>query len=178
MAVEIVLLYTFQTLYGYVYSMVGLVIGVFMFGLVIGSLAMNRRLRRTAGDPQRQPGLRTVLALDLVITVFAAALVLVLALLRGSLAGWPVQVTTFALVAAAGVLGGLIFPLAAAVWIEDRASTGRAASAVGAADNAGACAGALVTGLALVPVLGISGTCLVIAALKAMSALLVGAARA
>ena len=178
MAVEIVLLYTFQTLYGYVYGMVGLVIGVFMFGLVLGSLAANRHLRRTAALGRPRPGLRAILALDLASAAFAAALVLVLALVRGAAGDWPVQAATFLLVTVSGILGGLVFPLAASVALRDKATPGRAAGAIDAADHAGASAGALVTGVVLVPVLGISGTCLVLAALKAASALLVGAAAA
>jgi len=178
MALEIVLLYTFQTLYGYVYSMVGLVVGVFMFGLVVGSLAMNRRLRRTADHPASRPGLRTVVALDLVLAVFAAALVMVLAGLRASAADWPVQVATFALVAVTGVLGGLVFPLAASVALAGDESTGRAAGAIDAADHVGGCLGALATGLVLVPVFGVSGACLAVAAMKSLSALAVGAAAA
>lgn len=174
MALEIVLLATFQTLYGYVYSMVGLVIGTFMFGLVVGSLMMNLRLRR--GGESRRPGLRSILALDMALAVFAAGLVLVLAALRAAEADWAVQVAIFALVAASGVLGGLVFPLAAAASVTGASGTGRAAGAIDAADHAGACLGALVTGVALVPVLGISGTCLVVAAMKAASALLVGTA--
>ncbi len=177
MAVEIVLLYTFQTLYGYVYSMVGLVIGVFMAGLVAGSYWMTRRLRRTRAEPRRRPGLGTVLALDVAVAVFAAGLVIILALLRTAAADWPVQVATFALVAVAGMLGGLVFPLAAAVFVRDRPETGRAAGAIDAADHVGACAGALVTGVVLVPVLGVSGTCLVVASLKVASGLFVACAR-
>ena len=78
--------------------------------------------------------------------------------------------------AASGVLGGLVFPLAAAVALREQASTERVAGAVDAADHIGACAGALVTGVVLVPVLGISGTCLVVATMKVLSSLFVGAA--
>ena len=177
MALEMALLYTFQTLYGYVYSMVGLVIGVFMFGLVVGSLLMNRRLGRAAADPSRQPGLGALVALDLALAVFAAGLVLGLGLLRQSLADWPIQVATFVLVGVSGVLGGLVFPLAAAVSLrEPGTTTGRAAGAIDAADHAGACLGALAMGTLLVPILGVSGACLVVVAVKALSALVVGAA--
>ena len=218
MALEIILLYTFQTLYGYVYSMVGLVVGVFMFGLVLGSLAMNRRLRggglihprggglihSRGGSPTccaagQSPaalnpgnaalvpgggsgkpgaGLQALAWLDLVMAIFAAGLVIVLGALRGSAADWPIQAATFALVAATGVLGGLVFPLAAAVALEDRPSTARAAGAIDAADCLGACIGGLATGVILVPVLGVSGACWVMAGAKALSALLVGSAAA
>ena len=179
LALEIVLLYTFQTLYGYVYSMVGLVIGVFMAGLVLGSLAMNRAIRRAAGRPgAAPPGLRTVFALDMAMVVFAAALVIVLALLRGAAADWTVQIAMFALVAVAGLLGGLVFPLAASVVLEREAGIARAGGGLYAADNIGACLGAILTGVLLVPILGVTGACLVIAAVKALSAVFVGAAAA
>jgi len=177
MALEVVLLYTFQTLYGYVYSMVGAVIGVFMFGLVAGSLAMNRRLRRAHRAGLPGPGLLTVVALDLAVAVFAAGLVMAVALLRQWAADVPVQIVTFALVAVAGVLGGLVFPLAAAVTLrEARSATGRTAGAVDAADHVGACVGALATGAALVPILGTTGACLAVVGLKALSALVAGLA--
>jgi spermidine synthase len=176
MALEIVLLYTFQILYGYVYGMVGLVVGVFMFGLVLGSLGMNWRIGRASQDPARRPGLRTAVALDLAIAVFAAGLVLVLALLRASTAEWPVEIVTFALVAISGILGGLIFPLAAAIRLEEDGCTGRVAGAVAAADYIGACLGALATGTLLVPILGVSGACLAVAAVKVLSSLMAGVA--
>ncbi|HUX00167.1 MAG TPA: hypothetical protein VMY35_04240 [Phycisphaerae bacterium] len=177
MAAEIVLLYTFQTLYGYVYSMIGLVVGVFMFGLVGGSHLANRRLRAAErGAPRHPPGLLSLLALDLALVGFASGLVLILAGLRASAADWPVQAATFGLVAVAGLLGGFVFPVAAAVRIGEGEPLERAAGTIDAADHWGACAGALVTGVALVPVLGITGTCLVVAAMKALSALVVGAA--
>ncbi len=175
MALEIVLLYTFQTLYGYVYSMVGLVIGVFMFGLVVGSLAMNRRLRRLRAAGRPGPGLATVAALDLAVAVFAVGLLVGVGLLRRWSADVPVQVVTFALVGVSGVLGGLVFPLAAAVSLREEGSrTGRAAGAIDAADHVGGCAGALVTGTVLVPVLGLAGACLTVVAMKALSAALAG----
>jgi spermidine synthase len=207
MALEIVLLYTFQTLYGYVYSMVGLVVGVFMFGLVLGSLAMNRWLRggglihSRGGSPhpprqnasgcavgsethranipaQGGQGLQALAWLDLVMAIFAAGLVIALGALRGSAADWPIQAATFALVAVTGVLGGLVFPLAAAVALETSPSTARAAGAIDAADCIGACIGGLATGVILVPVLGVSGACWAMAGAKALSALLVGSAAA
>jgi spermidine synthase len=173
MAIEIVLLHTFQVLYGFVYGMVGLIIGVFMFGLVAGSHLMNRRLRSHSGGG---PGLRGIVMLDLSIMLFAALLVPVLALLRGSAAEWPVLLIVFLLVALSGMLGGLMIPLAASVRLEQGSDTARAAGAVSASDHMGGCLGALVTGVALVPVLGTGGACFTIALMKGLSGLLSGAA--
>jgi spermidine synthase len=126
--------------------------------------------------------------LDLAITVFAAALLLGLGLLRGVASDWLVQAATFALVAVAGVLGGLVFPLASVIVLEARPSNSRpsvgqsgagaAAASVDAADNAGACLGALLTGVLLVPILGAAGACAVVLGVKALSGLLVGIAAA
>ena len=202
MAVEIVLLYTFQTLYGYVYSMVGVVVGVFMAGLVLGALAMNRRLAGRVACPggrlpghvlEREghmptqttawachpgggPGLKTLVAIDIALAVLAAALVPLLGVLRMMESAALVQAVMFALVAAAGVLGGLVFPLAAAIALRERPEAGRAAASVAAADYLGACLGALVTGALLVPVLGVGASCLVIAGVKVMSGLVTGLA--
>jgi spermidine synthase len=196
MALEVVLLCTFQSLYGYVYGQVGLVVGVFMFGLVVGSWAMNRRLARSeqiSSSPDRKvaftpPGLPTLMWLDITITAFAAATLPALWALRGVTSDWLVQAATFALVAVAGVLGGLVFPLASVLLLEARrgstlagracrgSTTGRAAASVDAADNAGACLGAFITGALLVPILGVSGACVVVLAVKALSGLLVGLA--
>jgi len=179
MAVEIVLMHIFQTFYGYVYGMVGLVVGVFMLGLVVGSLAMNRRLRRVG-----RPGLGALAGLDLAVAVFALGVAAAGGLLGGWASEWGVQATTFLLVGAAGVLGGLVFPLGAALRLEGAGSpgaspeevTGRAAGAVDAADHVGAFVGALVGGAVLVPALGLLGACAVVAAMKGAAAALVGLA--
>jgi hypothetical protein len=155
--------------------------------------------------------------LDVAIAIFAGGLVIALATLRGVAADWVVQAATFALVAVAGVLGGLVFPLAAVIVLQghgagkggwhghpmlgdheqvqahghatarDHATrpsacaadqeTGRAAASVDAADNAGACLGAFVTGALLVPILGAGGACLAVAGVKVLSAALLVAAR-
>ena len=190
MAVELVLLAAFQSLCGFVYTWIGVIVGAFMLGLVIGSRAMKRLLRwRPALGP------RTLAGLDLLLAWFA--LVALIILLHATLSDAPpdaVAVVVLALIVLSGVLGGAIFPLAASVLVgghpcvapvavqqqkeggpmgpplQDTAATGRAAASVTAADNIGACLGALVAGVLLVPALGIAGTCLVLMLLKLISA--------
>ena len=182
MALAIVLLFTFQVLYGYVYGQAGFVIGIFMFGLVVGGFSMNRRLgarpidtpaTRNSIPPAAPLGLRTVMALDVALAGFAITLAVVLSVLHGSSGDFHVQATVYVLVAATGLLGGLLFPLAASIRLREQAGTARAAGAVDAADHVGGSLGALVTGVVLVPVLGITGTCVAVAAMKALSSLLV-----
>jgi len=176
MSIEIVLLYTLQVLCGYVYGMIGLAIGVFMFGLVVGSAVMNCYMKQQTADGAERQSLKIVVALDVLLVLFAAALPAVLGLLRNS-AGHPAaQTALFSLIGVMGVLGGMVIPIAALIRLHDHANTARAASAVDAADHSGAGVGALVTGVVLVPVLGISGTCLAVAFMKGLSALFVAGA--
>jgi spermidine synthase len=170
MSLELVLLVTFQSLYGYVYVRVGIIVGVFMLGLVIGSLVMRRQARRR---PDLGPG--TLAALDVAIAGFCVLVPAVFLLLnRLTSAGqftWAVEWCILTLVLMSGVLGGGIIPLSANLVEREGKETGRTAGSVDAADHVGACIGALVTGVVLIPAIGIPLTCLVLCLLKGLSAL-------
>lgn len=165
MAIEIVLLFAFQSLYGYVYQRVGLIIAVFMFGLVVGSGAMNRILRRRPAG-----SLRLLIVISVWVGLLAAATPLILTglghLQHMSRAAPFVEPVIFAMVFVIGLLGGLVFPLAAALLLRSRPAPSRTAGWLEAADHGGACVGALVTGLLLVPVLGLAATCYMLAVLN------------
>jgi spermidine synthase len=186
-AIEISLLYTLQVLYGYVYGIVGLAIGIFMFGLVSGSALMNVRLGVLAEQSWRGKiaashiyrfGFRTVLALDVSLTVYAAVLPMSLDLLRSSAGPVAAQLVLFCLLGATGVLGGLLIPVAASIRFNEQSDTARAAASIDTSDHSGASMGALLTGVALVPIMGVTGTCLVIASIKLLSSLFVAGAAA
>lgn len=169
MALEIVLLFAFQSLYGYVYQRIGLIVATFMFGLVAGSGWMNRLLRRRPSG-----SLGWMVRIDLLLALLAGLLPASLQAL-GRLQAWAVpaaapELAVFALVAVAGLLGGLAFPLAAALQVRAAAQPIRIAGGLEAADHAGACVGALATGLLLVPVFGLAVACWLLATLKSLSA--------
>ena len=63
----------------------------------------------------------------------------------------------------AGILGGIQFPLANKICIEENEESARAAGLSYSLDLAGACVGALLATAILVPILGIIGTCLLTA---------------
>ncbi len=46
LALEIILIYAFQNVYGYVYEKIGLIIAMFMFGLALGGSISNRLIRQ------------------------------------------------------------------------------------------------------------------------------------
>jgi spermidine synthase len=154
MAVEMLILYAFQTAAGVLYAALAGIVAAFMAGLGLGAIAGMRALRG--------PGHRGAVAAD--------AAVLVLLLATGPVLGAALERAWIAVAwsALAGSVTGAAFPafLAAAarsLGADERASAGP----IEAADHFGAAFGALVTGLVWLPLYGLASTALLFAALKA-----------
>lgn len=174
-ALEVVLLVGFQILYGCVYHRLGLIVTMFMLGLAVGSLAMNRLLA----------GVRRVhlAALELLIAAYAGCLPWGLIAL-GRLGGTPALVASQVAVPlwslALGVLVGLEFPLAGkALYDRARGPTSggepsealtAAAARLYTADYVGSALGALLVSTLLIPLIGVTAACLLVAALNLLSA--------
>ncbi len=187
MALQIFLLLAFQSIYGYVYSQLAVLVGLFMAGIALGSwLGMRRGDRKDrfedrfvsgheftrADDTAKQTGAlapeRRAHHLDLtgvqLLLAFAPpALLLVARLasaLRSTAAQWVAAEAVFpAMAAAAGVLGGFQFVVAARIYFgaERRLGEGKSRGGLGAfygLDLLGGCAGALVLSGFLIPVYG------------------------
>lgn len=180
MALSIIWLFAFQNLYGYVYQRIGWIIALFMGGLVIGCWLVgvlarraSRRVR-TTDPPLYLP--RRLIAADLLLALLSLSAPFVLPAL-GRMQTTPaaflcVEWTISLLVAGSGLLGGAAFALAGGLQL---AATGRAGAAAGnvvGADHAGACLGALFTGVLLVPIFGTAATALLLVGMKIISAAL------
>ena len=86
---------------------------------------------------------------------------------RGEFVRWlGSDIIFLALPVFSGFLGGFIFPIAGALCLNNEEERGRTAGINYGRDLFGSCIGALVTGLFLLPIMGIPKTCLVIAALN------------
>jgi spermidine synthase len=147
-----------------------------MLGLVVGSLSMRRRLKARRGL-----GVGTLAAFDAGLAIFAvlvpAAVLLLSAVGSHGEFAWAVEWGVMLLVLTSGLLGGSVFPLSAEIVLREVKETGRTAGSVVCADQVGACVGALVTGVVLIPAVGMFQTCLVIGLLKLLSCLFLVAAR-
>jgi spermidine synthase len=159
---EVVLLMSFQVLFGSLYRQVGLIITMFMLGLVLGALAINRR----GGSGGR----RLLASLAAGLGIFAACLPIVLHILGRaespfvlSVASLGIPLVTLLL----GILVGMEFPLAARLDYRDPTST---AARYYTADYLGASLGALLASTWLIPVLGVTAVCLLTGALNLMAA--------
>jgi spermidine synthase len=50
MIFNLAIIFAFQTLYGYLYHQIGLLIAIFMFGIALGSFLITRRLDQIKKD--------------------------------------------------------------------------------------------------------------------------------
>jgi spermidine synthase len=189
MTFDLVVIFTFQTLYGYVYQQIGLLITAFMAGLSLGGWWMARWLGSTEitevrakpahGRSGGQPvTLRlALLRLEVAIVLYLAAFPLALAFLHARAPepaefAW-VRMALLGLNGVAGLLVGLEFPLANVVYLPVTSEVGKTAGILYSADLIGACLGALAVSVALLPALGILETCAFLVALKVGSLALV-----
>jgi len=169
MAFDLVVIFAFQSFYGYVYRQVGLLVTAFMAGLSLGGWWMSRQPARTTVRWTWLIYLETLIAACL--AVLPAALIL-LHRVRAGGPGWG-QGVLLGLNSVAGLLVGLEFPLANALIT--KAGVKGPAGIVYAADLAGACLGALAVSAALLPALGLLETCALLVLIKLGSLTLVAA---
>jgi spermidine synthase len=171
MTADLIIVFAFQTLYGYVYHWIGLIITAFMVGLSLGGLLMTRRLAVI------QEGQSVLLRLELAIVLFWALMPLALSTvfshITHPLIFSSIQWGLLALNALAGFLVGAQFPLANKMWLKGREGRRGTTGALYASDLVGAFVGSMVVSVVLIPVLGILETCLLAAILKVGSLLLV-----
>jgi len=146
MGLELILLYNFQILFGYLYSMIGLLIACFMLGLTGGAWCAHKVLDLSSAQSFRWrifwlPAALVVIVLSVAVTFglhFNRALSAV-----------------FIQILAAGALTGLYFPVACNAYSSEGAPVVSTASRMDAMDHMGALAGAGITGVILLPALGV-----------------------
>ena len=192
-ALELVLLLAFQVLCGSVYHQLGIIVTVFMAGLAIGALMANRGINKPFGGAssaspmnsgprvtqpsetaaarserapyQRQA--RCLRCLAFAIAGYAILLAFLLPLLNrvgdtaASLVFIKAAIALLTLILA--VLVGMQFPLANRLKFD---GTVAGASQIYTADFIGAFLGALLASTLLIPLIGVTGVCLLTAALN------------
>jgi spermidine synthase len=167
MALEIILLFAYQNIYGHLYYKVGLIIALFMLGLSLGGWAMNRLI---GGRERNWIILLTIL--EFTVVLYAISLPFIIATFSTSSAALiNLEYLFMMLVVGAGWLTGLQFPLVSKILI-NRGDVGTVAGWVDSFDHLGASCGALLTGTILVPLLGTQQSCVIIGILNGMSGIL------
>jgi spermidine synthase len=175
-ALEIVLILSFQTIYGYVYNLIGAVIAAFMAGILLGSLSIQRLFSRI-----KYP----VLFLGLIILscgVYAGCIPLLLTAIKSVAPHFGVGLITKGLFpvlnGVAGFFIGAAFPLANHIYFKaGNQLVGSVTGMLYGADLLGGMAGALMTSLFLLPLFGLIPTCSLLAMVNFVVAGLVAAGR-
>ena len=168
MALEIILLLAFQSIYGYLYHQLAILIALFMAGIAVGSWLGLRRIRRSSKSVcGRAAATQLLLALSVPALML---LVSVLANFSGASASWLAAQCLFpALAAFCGLLGGYQFPLATQLY---NGGKRQSLGLLYALDLLGGCAGALVLSGYLIPVFGFWRTAGLTAAVNLAPALM------
>jgi len=163
MALEMALIFSFQTSLGYIYRDIGLVVALFMTGLAAGGAVATRLVSRgpaTASVRGASGALTASLALVVATSLGVAGVIMVLPSIESAAV---VRSAFLACFAATGIAAGLEFPIASQVLLASGRRVAAAAGAVDSADHFGALVGAAAGGVVLVPLVCVVGACLVVA---------------
>ncbi len=171
MLFDLLLICTFQSLYGYVFSWMGLLVAAFMAGTACGAVLVTRLLERMRSV--RQWFLRIDLAVLVLALAFPALFHAVHAAPAGPADFAAVKALFLAVSFVCGLPIGAQFPLANALYLKEGGGVTRTAGLLYASDLLGGWLGGIAGAVVLLPVLGIAGACITGALLKAAGLLVV-----
>ncbi len=153
--VEIVVVLSFQTFHGYVYSTIGLIFTLFMSGLFLGTVIIQRTTSRTSVS------FRGLIRVQLLQVLFLTALLAAIPVLaKSSIPDWVILPALLLIICISGILGGMLFVLANHLFL-GRRSTRKAGTGY-AVDLFGSSLSSLVASAILIPLLGIPASLIAI----------------
>jgi spermidine synthase len=159
-SIEIIILIMFQSVYGYIFRMAGVVITVFMAGLVVGALLRSRI--------QRYSSFRLYVILQIVFAIYCSSLPMIFKLTGASTIPDPWIILLFAfLTFIVSVITGLEF--STAISLAEVGMLTRPAKNY-AADLFGAAFGIMITSMVLIPQAGLDNSCYLFILLNLVSA--------
>jgi spermidine synthase len=166
MVLQIAILFSFQSVYGFVYEMVGLIIALFMAGLAAGA---GLTYRWTGGVGSR----RSLAVVQLLVASYAVVVALGIPLSAGVGSSWGTFLLFSALTVGGGVLNGAGFPLATSCCLGLGEPPEGAAGMVYGNELVGGCIGAALAGVVVAPVLGVVACCLLAGIMNATALALI-----
>jgi len=157
MGVEMLLLFSFQVIYGYIYLKLGIVITSFLLGLLPGALIGNR---------SKRSGKNLLLTAEVLMTLM---LVIYLVWVTFYHSSTVPEFVFFLYGFIFSMLCGIQFPVAAEIIGEGNSP----AASLFAADLVGSSAGTLAIGTLLIPMLGIQTSIIALIFMKAVSSVII-----
>ena len=144
MTTQLIIIYTFQSLYGYVYQAIGLLTTAFMAGLTLGSILVYKKYNEIE-NPEK------------ILKYILLALILLLSLLLAALKYFPLPLASLLI----SLPIGAAFPLAVKIHEKHKSEIGSLAGVLYGADLLGGALAAIVTTIFFVPIFGIVNTLLI-----------------
>ena len=167
MIFDLGLIFTFQSIYGYIFFWIGLLVTAFMVGVAKGGWFITTLLSQ-----MREP-LKFFIKVDLAIIIFSLVLPSVFYILNPYLdspgAFFFLKILFLTLSFVSGFLIGAQFPLANKIYLEYNKNISKTAGTLYASDLIGGWVGGVIGGVFLLPVLGLLGSFIVVVFLKLVS---------
>ena len=175
MAIQMILLLSFQIVYGYVFYKIGVLLTVFMAGLTMGSFCMTilmKQFKRPLNILILSSSLFCILPLGLPVffSWISTSSKEIISGLGANLI-FPLLSVIF------GLLAGVQFPIVNKIYLVNKQEAGQVAGLTYGVDLLGSCFGAFLTGIILIPTLGIFGSCFVIAVINLSVLIVLGLSR-
>lgn len=163
MTFDLIIIFIYQSFYGYVYHHIALLVTAFMLGLTLGGWMMTRSLYKIKNKKIR------FALIELGLIIFSLFLIPLFIYLCKSKLNF--SFIFFLLSIISGFLVGSQFPLANSLYQLN--NTTQTAGILYALDLVGSWVGALIVSVALIPVIGLIQTCIFLAVLKLSSLFLI-----
>jgi spermidine synthase len=166
MVLHLMLVFVFQSVYGYVFSWIGLLVASFMAGAACGAMLATMVMARIGNSR------RLLMGSELAIVCFSIGCAFLLLAVHehlGSPGAFYINMLFLVVSFICGLLVGSQFPLANKIYLRNSASVSRTAGLLYASDLLGGWLGGIVGAVVLLPVLGLVGTCVTVGLLKLTS---------
>jgi spermidine synthase len=157
--IQLILISSFQILYGYVYASISILIASFMIGLAVGSIVMKNMLKKIS--------IKDLKKIQTFIAIYLAFLPLVIILLHNhALTDFFLHIVFSILAFIPAFLVGMQFPLASK---HDSSNPAMTSAHLYSSDLIGAAIGSLLVTAFLIPLIGIFYTCSILFLLNIVS---------
>ena len=159
MLTNMIIIFCFQIVYGYLYYQIAILITLFMIGAALGSILISRYLDRIHQPIKLFVGLEAGIILWIFIVLFI-------------ILSYPLHFIFFILCIITGLWVGMEFPLANKIYLVGENRLGTTVGVIYAADLFGGWFAAIFSGILFLPLLGLTKTFAIIFTLKLISFIL------
>lgn len=157
MALEMLIIFSYQTIIGYLYFKIALLIACLMAGLALGVWYGNKKNHQWQSENNRKI-YKELIKFHLLFIIFSCLLFpLLLILSRISLFNIT-EVIFLVSIIAAGFLGGAIFPISNNLYLSFQPEPNKKTGTIYSANLFGSCFGAILPSLILIPIFGVFQT--------------------